>query len=64
VVSTPLDRITGYHVERGRLVTTLRLDTDKGGRMYRLLNRSLGTRRFLSAVEEALAHTRRLAAVR
>ena len=64
VVSTPLDRITGYHLERGRFVTTLRLDTDKGGRMYQLLNRSLGTRRFVAAVEEALAHTRWLAAAR
>jgi hypothetical protein len=58
VVATPLERITGYRVGRGRFVTTLRLDTEQGTRVYQLLNRSLGTGRFIAAVEQALAGTR------
>src|SRR5262245_44223200 len=55
IESTPLDSITGYTLARGRMITTLRLDTSDGPRSYRMLNRSLGTGRFAAAVEEALA---------
>jgi hypothetical protein len=53
VESTPLDAITGYELERRRFVTTLRLETAGGTRVYRMLNRSLGTGRFAAAVEQA-----------
>jgi hypothetical protein len=56
VESTPLDGIEGYTLERGRFVTTLRLKTRAGSRVYRMLNRSLGTGRFAAAVEGALRH--------
>ena len=49
--STPLASIRAADLHRGRLVTTLRLETDAGVRVYRLLNRSLGTARFAAAVE-------------
>ena len=55
VESTPLESIHGYDVQRGRFVTTLRLETGAGARLYRMLNRSLGTGRFAAAVEQALA---------
>ncbi len=55
VESTPLESIHGYDVQRGRFVTTLRLETSAGRRVYRMLNRSLGTGRFAAAVEQALA---------
>ena len=55
VESTPLGSIRGYEIERGRLVTTLRLETTDGPRVYRMLNRSLGTGRFAAAVEAVLA---------
>jgi hypothetical protein len=55
VRSIPLDQIDGFAVERGRLVTTLHLDTARGPREFRMLNRSLGTGRFVAAVEQALA---------
>src|SRR5436305_1408735 len=54
VESTPLSAITAHHVERGKAVTTLRLETHNGPRIYRMLNRSLGTGRFVTAVEGAL----------
>jgi hypothetical protein len=54
VESTPLDSIRGHEIERGRFVTTLRLETTRGPRVYRMLNRSLGTGRFVTAVEETL----------
>jgi hypothetical protein len=54
VESTPLSAITGYHLARGKAVTTLRLETSAGPRTYRMLNRSLGTGRFVAAVEGAL----------
>ena len=53
--STPLESITGYDLRRGRFVTTLRLETVTGPRVYRMLNRSLGTGRFAAAVEQELA---------
>ena len=49
--STPLAGIRTAALHRGRFVTTLRLETDAGPRIYRLLNRSLGTARFAAAVE-------------
>jgi hypothetical protein len=55
VESTPLDAITGFEVDRGSFVTTLRLDTAEGGQTYRMLNRSLGTGRFAAAVKQTLA---------
>jgi hypothetical protein len=55
VESTPLGSIRGHRVERGRFVTTLRLETDGGQRVYRMLNRSLGTGRFITAAEQALS---------
>ncbi|MGH2585146.1 MAG: hypothetical protein ACRDJE_09535 [Dehalococcoidia bacterium] len=55
VESTPLASIRGYRLHRGRMVTTLRLKTDSGPRVYRMLNRSLGTGRFTTAVEQALS---------
>jgi hypothetical protein len=54
VESTPLTTIRGLVVHRGRMVTTLALETDAGLRTYRLLNRALGTSRFTAAVEKAL----------
>jgi hypothetical protein len=54
VESTPIDRIDRYTIERGRLVTTLRLKTSVGTRVYQMLNRSLGTGRFAAAVERTL----------
>ena len=54
VESTPLADVQSYHLQRGRFVTTLRLDTASGPRIYRMLNRSLGTGRFVAAVEQAL----------
>jgi hypothetical protein len=57
VESTPLDTITGYDLQRGRFVTTLRLATVTGPRLYRMLNRSLGTGRFAAAVGETLTGT-------
>lgn len=54
VESTPLAGVRGYDLHRGRIVTTLRLNADTGPRVYRLLNRSLGTGRFAAAVEHAL----------
>ena len=54
VESTPLETIEGYNIERGRFVTTLRLRTKMGPRVYRMLNRSLGTGRFARAVEQVL----------
>ncbi len=56
VESTPLAEIRGYDLRRGRFVTTLRLETVAGPRVYLLLNRSLGTGRFVAAVERALAN--------
>lgn len=58
VESTPLGSIRRYDVHRGRLVTTLRLHSDGGARVYRMLNRSLGTGRFVAAVEQALGAKR------
>ena len=55
VESTPLADIRSYDLQRGRFVTTLRLDTALGSRTYQMLNRSLGTGRFVAAVEQALA---------
>jgi len=55
VESTLLASIHGYDVQRGRFVTTLRLATGAGTRVYRMLNRSLGTSRFVAAVEQVLA---------
>ena len=55
VESTPLASIHGYDVQRGRFVTTLRLETSAGRRVYQMLNRSLGTGRFAAAVEQAVA---------
>src|SRR5215207_1366785 len=37
VESTPLGSIRRYEIERGRLVTTLRLETTDGPRVYRML---------------------------
>jgi hypothetical protein len=54
VESTPLRAIRASRVERGRFVTALRLETDRGVRVYRMLNRSLGTGRFATAVERAM----------
>lgn len=54
VESIPLESIEGYELERGRFVTTLRLRTASGPRVYRMLNRSLGTGRFAAAVEQRL----------
>lgn len=54
VESTPLDTIDKYEVERGRFVTTLWLKISEGTRVYRMLNRSLGTGRFATAVEQVL----------
>lgn len=54
VESTDLDSVIGYNLVRGRFATTLRLDTVGGTRVYRLLNRSLGTGRFAAAVERVL----------
>lgn len=54
VESTPLNAIRGHHVHRGRVVTTLRLEADAGPRVYRMLNRSLGTGRFAAAVVQTL----------
>ncbi len=54
VESTLLESIHGYDMQRGRIVTTLRLETSVGRRVYRMLNRSLGTGRFVAAVEQAL----------
>lgn len=54
VESTPLESIEGYDIERGRFVTTLRLRAKAGTRVYRMLNRSLGTGRFTTAVEQVI----------
>jgi hypothetical protein len=54
VESTPLDTIDELKVERGRFVTTVRLKTRAGTRVYQMLNRSLGTGRFAAAVERKL----------
>jgi hypothetical protein len=54
VESTPVTTICGFHVHRGRMVTTLVLETAAGARVYCMLNRSLGTGRFAAAVEKAL----------
>jgi hypothetical protein len=57
VDSTPLESIRGHNVDRGRFVTSLRLETDRGPLVYRMLNRSLGTGRFATALEQALTRT-------
>jgi head-tail adaptor len=54
VESTPLTAIRSHDVHRGRMVTTLRLETDAGPHVYHMLNRSLGTGRFAAAVKQAL----------
>ncbi|MGD9893751.1 MAG: hypothetical protein AB7U18_20905 [Dehalococcoidia bacterium] len=54
VESTPLDSIETFAVERGRFVTRLRLTSSTGTRVYQMLNRSLGTERFVAAVERAI----------
>lgn len=54
VESTPLESIRGFRIDRGRFVTTLRLQAEAGLRVYRMLNRSLGTGRFAAAAEEDL----------
>jgi hypothetical protein len=54
VESIPLETVDRYAVERGRFVTTLRLKTSAGTRVYRMLNRSLGTGRFAAAAEQTL----------
>jgi|SRR5215203_667416 len=54
IESTPLAAIRGFHLHRGRAVTTLQLDTAAGRRTYRMLNRSLGTGRFAAAVAATL----------
>ncbi len=54
IESTPLAAIRGYDLHRGRMVTTLRLETNAGPRVYHMLNRSLGTGRFAAAVERQI----------
>jgi hypothetical protein len=52
VESTPLGSIRAFHVERGRFITTLRLETEQGPRMYRMLKRTHGTGRLAAAAVE------------
>jgi hypothetical protein len=54
VESTPLAAVRAVRVHRGQFVTTLALDTEAGPRCYRMLNRSLGTGRFVAAVQQTL----------
>ena len=54
IESTPLAAIRGYTLHRGRVVTTLRLETGAGPCVYHMLNRSLGTGRFAAAIEHTL----------
>lgn len=52
--SIPLASIRRHRVHRGPLVTKLRLDTESGPRAFQMLNRSLGTARFVAAVEKSV----------
>jgi|GEM_PF-2319744 len=52
VDSIPLKSIQQIQIRRGRMVTTLRFHTSAGTRTFQLLNRSLGTGRFVAAVRD------------